>query len=147
MRDGWFHTGDAGYFDRDGYLFITGRVKSLIVTGAGKNVHPEEIEAQLNASPYILESLVIGVERKRGSGEELYALLVPDRAAIDLEKQKGREVNLTVEFDAVIENYNASVPAYRRIRHWQLREKEFEKTSTRKIKRFVYKNAFAEAKE
>ncbi len=147
LRDGWFHTGDAGYLDRFGCLHITGRLKSLIVTGAGKNVYPEEIEAQLNASPFILESIVLGLERKRGTGEELFALIVSDKAFLDLEKEKGRETNLTAEIQAVVDAYNKAVPTYRSLRGWQLREEEFEKTSTRKIKRYLYKSAIANPKE
>ena len=145
LRDGWFHTGDAGYLDRDGFLFITGRIKSMIVTAAGKNVYPEEIEAQLNASPYIIESLVLGVERQRGTGEELYALIVPDKTVLELEKENGHDVNVMAEIQAVVEAYNKSVPTYRSIRQWQLREEEFVKTSSRKIKRFLYKDSFSKS--
>ena len=145
LRDGWFHTGDAGYLDRDGFLFITGRIKSMIVTAAGKNVYPEEIESQLNASPYIIESLVLGVERQRGAGEELYALIVPDKTVLELEKENGHDVNVMAEIQAVVEAYNKSVPTYRSIRQWQLREEEFVKTSSRKIKRFLYKDSFSKS--
>ena len=140
LRHGWFHTGDAGFLDRHGYLHITGRVKNMIVTAAGKNVYPEEIEAQLNAAPFILESLILGIERKRGAGEELVALLVPDKAAIEAEQQKGHDVDIMAKLQSVIDAYNKSVPTYRSIRSWQVHEAEFEKTSTRKIKRYLYKN-------
>jgi long-chain acyl-CoA synthetase len=139
LKDGWLHTGDAGYLDRYGYLHITGRIKSVIVTGGGKNIHPEEIEAQLTSSPYVLESLVMGVERKRGAGEELMAILVPDKAAVGTARDRGENVDITEAVRKVIENYNRSVPAYRRIRQWQLQDEELAKTSTRKIKRYLHR--------
>ncbi|RPH94979.1 long-chain fatty acid--CoA ligase [candidate division KSB1 bacterium] len=142
MRDGWFHTGDAGYLDPDGYLYITGRIKNVIVTGAGKNVHPETIESVLNLAPFILESLVLGVQRKRGPGEELAALIVPDKSFVEAEQSRGHNVNLEAEIKSVVSAYNHSVPAYRRIRQWKIREEELEKTSTRKVKRYLYQHAF-----
>jgi long-chain acyl-CoA synthetase len=141
LKEGWFYTGDAGYLDRHSYLYITGRLKNVIITGAGKNVYPEEIESRLNASPFILESLVLGVERKRGTGEELYALVVPDKIYVEGEQAAGKAVDLQNEIKRVVDEYNSSVPQYRQIRQWQLREEEFTKTSSRKIKRFLYKNS------
>ncbi|HEY3296168.1 MAG TPA: AMP-dependent synthetase/ligase [bacterium] len=141
MEGGWFHTGDAGYLDRDGYLFITGRIKNIIVTGGGKNVYPEEIEAVLNMCPCVLESLVIGFERSRGGGEELAALLVVDQTYVDGERERGNEVDVNAELKKAVDDYNQSVPPYRKIRQWQIHPTEFEKTSTRKIRRYVYKDA------
>lgn len=140
LRDGWFHTGDAGYIDRDGYLFITGRIKNIIVTGGGKNVYPEEIEAILNMCPCVLESLVIGFERSKGGGEELAALLVPNAAYVETERERGNTVDVNVELKKAVDDYNESVPPYRKIRQWQIRSEEFEKTSTRKIRRYLYKD-------
>jgi long-chain acyl-CoA synthetase len=147
LRDGWFHTGDAGYLDADGYLHITGRLKNVIITGAGKNVHPEEIEATLDQSLYILASLVVGVPRKRTAGEELAAILVPDMSTVEADKERGHEVDLKAELEKAVQGYNSSVPAYRRIRQWQMRNEDFEKTSTRKIKRFRYQDVFQPVSE
>jgi long-chain acyl-CoA synthetase len=147
LRDGWFHTGDSGYLDSHGYLHITGRLKNVIITGAGKNVHPEEIEVALEQSPYILESLVVGVPRKRTAGEELAAILLPDMAAVEADKERGHNTDLKVELEKAVQHYNSSVPAYRRIRQWQMRTEEFEKTSTRKIKRFKYVDVFQPVSE
>jgi long-chain acyl-CoA synthetase len=143
IRDGWFHTGDAGRMDKDGFLYITGRIKNLIVTGAGKNVYPEEIESQLNLSPFILESLVLGLERKHGSGEELFAVILPDHEFIDSETASGKTVDLHSEIEKIVDSYNNSVPVYRKIREWTIRSEPFDKTSTRKIKRYLYKNVYS----
>jgi long-chain acyl-CoA synthetase len=142
LRDGSFYTGDAGYLDRDGYLFITGRIKNIIVTGAGKNIYPEPIEAELNASPYILESLVVGVKAKRGAGEELAAIIVPHKTYIETEHERGHHVNIESEVKSVVEAYNHSAPAHRRLRQWKIRDEEFDKTSTRKIRRYLYTKEF-----
>jgi long-chain acyl-CoA synthetase len=142
LKDGWLHTGDAGYLDQTGRLHITGRIKNLIVTGAGKNVYPEEIEAQLNLSPCILESLVVGRRDKRGAGEELAAMIVPDKGYLEWEIEHGRHVNVEVEIKRVVDSYNDSAPAYRRIRQWKISDSEFEKTSTRKIRRYLYSREF-----
>jgi long-chain acyl-CoA synthetase len=147
LKDGWFHTGDAGRIDRDGFLHITGRLKSVIVTGAGKNVYPEEIEARLNLSPYILDSLVLGLDRKRGTGEELTAIIVPDVTVIQTEQERGHVVDIQEEVRKVVETYNHSVPAYRRIRQWRLRNEEFEKTSMRKTKRYLYRDVFTSSSD
>lgn len=139
LDDGWLNTGDAGFLDRDGYLHLTGRLKNVIVTSAGKNVYPEELEAKLASVPEIAEALVIGVPRKDGSGERLCALLKLDEEYIkDLSPNKSPE---HIAADAV-RNFNSSSPSYQNIREWRIMEGEFEKTSTRKIKRFLYHDYF-----
>lgn len=143
LRGGWFHTGDAGCLDRDGFLFITGRIKNIIVTAAGKNIYPEEIEARLNAAPFILESLVLPDIRRKG-GEELAALIVPDTAALAAAKERGEAVDLESAIKSAVDEYNRAAPAYRRLRKWRLHDGELEKTSTRKIRRYLYKSAFAQ---
>jgi len=95
---------------------------------------------QLNLSPYILESLVLAAGRKRG-GEELAAILVPDKSFLEAERARRRELDVNAELASVIEHYNQSVPAYRRIRQWRVQEGELEKTSTRKVRRYVYGSA------
>lgn len=142
MRNGWFHTGDAGYLDDDGFLFVTGRIKNVVVTAAGKNVYPEEIEACLNLDSCIEESLVMGVERQKGSGEELCALLKVNGEYLESLEQKGKTVEAASLVADVVRRYNKSVPPYRRIREWRLQVDDFEKTSIRKIKRYLYRDVF-----
>ncbi len=136
-HDGWFRTGDLGKIDEDGYLYISGRAKNLIVTAGGKNVYPEEIEEKLNDSPFILESLVIGI--KRGKGEEPFAIVVPDFDAIDAQfgdtwdDEKIRRI-----IKEEIEKVNSQIASYKRIKGFKIQNEEFPKTSTRKIKRYLY---------
>ncbi len=139
LQDGWLHTGDAGYLDRDGYLYLTGRLKNVIVTSAGKNVYPEEIEAKLTAEEAISDALVLGVERKGGKGEKLCALIKLDDEYVQLHSSQKSPEEIATE---TVRRYNNSSPAYQNIREWRLLEGEFEKTSTRKIKRFLYSGYF-----
>ncbi len=90
LRDGWFLTGDLGYFDSHGHLFLTGRKKEVIVLSNGKNVYPEEIEAHYLKSPFIKEIAVMGLEGKPGEGgDRLHAVIVPNFDV--LRQRKDRE--------------------------------------------------------
>lgn len=141
LKDSWLYTGDLGYMDKSGFFYITGRKKNVIVTKNGKNIFPEEVEAYLNKSPYIKESLVFG-ENDDVSGETFVnAQIVPD---IETIKAKLKADNLTKEkvFDIInseVKNVNKVMPLYKRIRQFAIREEEFAKTTTRKIKRYMEK--------
>ncbi len=135
--EGFLHTGDLGYVDRDGYIYICGRKKNIIVTPAGKNVYPEEIESLLDQSPYILESLVFGIPTRKG--EEVGAVIVPDYDAIE---RQFPEKSLDPEFiksliQKEIKKQTASIANFKKIKKWIIREEEMPKTSTRKIKRHL----------
>ncbi len=142
IRDGWLYTGDLGKI-KNGHLYITGRKKNLIVSGGGKNIYPEEIEAELNLSDFIAESLVLGKEKTGKVGENIWAIIVPDREHIAeklniaeerIEPQRIRKI-ISAEVNAV----NARISNYKKIKDFEIRNEEFEKTSTRKIKRHLYK--------
>jgi long-chain acyl-CoA synthetase len=139
-EDGWLRTGDLGFLDKDGFLHISGRRKSLIVTPNGKNVYPEEIEAVLNDSPYVLESLVWGGPEVDPRLTEVQALIVPDIDSFDREfgaaSYGDSEVHDTIS--AEVKRCNKQLAGYKRIKKFSLRETEFEKTTTRKIKRYLY---------
>lgn len=139
LQGGWLNTGDAGFLDRDGYLHLTGRLKNVIVTSAGKNVYPEEIESKLAAEEAIAEALVIGVAGKGTKSERLCALLKLDEEYLKLHAAHKSPDQIASE---IIRHYNHSTPSYQNIREWKLIEGEFEKTSTRKIKRFLYNDNF-----
>jgi len=146
FRDGWFATGDKGRLDKEGYLTITGRVKEIIVTGAGKNINPEEVEAELNKSPYILESLVLGIPSKSGVGEDLGALVVPNYEAID-QNSETRGVTLAPEeleqmIHEEVRNRCRELPEYKHVKKVRVHMEEFQRTSTGKIKRFLYRGQF-----
>lgn len=142
IRQGWLHTGDLGHLT-DGHLWITGRAKNLIVTAAGKNIYPEEIEEKLIASDLILEAVVFGRKRDKASaGEDVQAVIVPDVETVALQLQTAAE-SVTLEsarplIDAEVHRVNAEMAAFKRIAGWRVQLEELEKTSTQKVKRFVY---------
>ena len=132
--DGWFRTGDIGYIDRDGYIFITGRKKNVIILSNGKNVFPEELEEHLSHSELIKESVVVG--KADESGEiTITALIYPD-----LEKFEGKtdeEIEQTIRDE--VNEINRTLPTFKHMNNFEVRKEEFEKTSSKKIKRFLYK--------
>lgn len=141
IRDGWLYTGDLGRFDSDGYLFIMGRNKNLIVSAAGKNIYPEEIEEEILRSPYIVEMMVYG--RKNPAGrEEVSALVYPDFDR--LESELGRKSEDITDDDlksvigSEINRICNRMANYKRIKHIEYMREELQKTSTRKIKRHLY---------
>lgn len=142
LKDGWLYTGDLGKIE-EGHLYITGRKKNLIVTGAGKNVYPEEIESELNLSRYINEAIVVGRQPSGKTGEEIWAIVHPDFEMIaegeghDSEKISADILRKII--DREIKTINAGLSEYKRIRKFEIRMEPFEKTSTRKIKRNLYK--------
>lgn len=141
-EDGWFKTGDLGMEHRDGYLQITGRAKALIVTAGGKNVFPEELEFYLNRMRFIAESVVVGVKRRLGLGEEVGALIYPDYEQIDLfDEEKGKKSTAEEIRDLIhaeIRKATKNVAEYKRIRAFRIFDSEFQKTTKRTIKRFLY---------
>ncbi|HRY56092.1 MAG TPA: AMP-binding protein [Spirochaetia bacterium] len=142
--DGWLRTGDLGRIDERGYIYITGRIKSMIVTAGGKNIYPEEIEARFDGSRVAREILVVG--RSRGesdAAEEVAAVILPDLEAIAADHGAATAADPSRVRELVkaeVERVNRSLPTYKKISDFHLRSKEFEKTSSKKIKRFLYKD-------
>lgn len=138
IKNGWFHTGDLGKIDNDGYLYITGRCKSVIVTKNGKNIYPEEVEYYLNDNPLISESLVLGIHKENDDETYINAQIYPNIEAIT-EYLKGsvptKEEIWKMMSDAV-RAVNKKLPNYKHIKSFIVRDKEFEKTTTQKIKRY-----------
>lgn len=136
--DGWFHTGDLGRIDENGYLYITGRCKSVIVTKNGKNIYPEEVEYYLNNNPLISESLVLGIQKDDDDETYINAQIYPNIEAIT-EYLKGsvptKEEIWKIVSDAVA-SVNKKLPNYKHIKSFGVRDEEFEKTTTQKIKRY-----------
>lgn len=126
LADGWLKTGDLGYVDEDGYLFLTGRKKNLIITPNGENVSPEEIENKLGENRLVQEVLV------RESEGVIEAEIFPDHEYAGKKKIK----DVQGELQKIIDAYNQGAPLYKRVFRLKVRETEFEKNTTKKIKRF-----------
>ena len=134
LRDGWLYTGDIGYFDKGGNLFITGRKKEVIVLSNGKNIYPEEIEAHYLKSPLIKEIAVIGLEGKPGESmsDQLYAVVVPNFEV--LKERKVVNAKEVIRYD--IENLSTKLASTKRIANYEIWQEDLPRTTTRKIKRF-----------
>jgi len=134
LRDGWLLTGDLGYLDARGNLFITGRKKEIIVLSSGKNIYPEEIEAHYLRSAFIKEICVMGLASRPGEplSERLHAVIVPDFEVLRERKiVNAREV---IRFD--VENLSLELPSTKRILSFDLWPDPLPRTTTRKLKRF-----------
>lgn len=150
FKDEWFLTGDMGKIDKDGFLYVTGRKKSVIVTKGGKNIYPEEIEEELLKSPFIKEVLVLARIHPRTKTEEIYAIIHPDFEFLD-EWAKEQGVEITDEkvneiMEKEIDKANETLADYKRVRSFTLREEEFPKTTTQKIKRYLFEQGGVEIK-
>ncbi len=143
LVDGWYHTGDLGYFDEAGYLVISGRKKSLIVNREGKNIYPEEVERQVLESRFVLECLALGYrEPDEDTGERVGLIAVPNQEVFDaMEDQEGRRIPDREREEMLREDIREKLSAlsdYKRPRKIEVRFEEFEKTTTQKIKRYLY---------
>ncbi|HHV30016.1 AMP-dependent synthetase/ligase [Acetivibrio mesophilus] len=142
LKNGWLYTGDLGRMDENGFIYITGRQKNIIVTKTGKNIFPEEVEAYINKSPFIKESLVSGRENDKNDETIVVAQIVPDidaikaRLKIDTEPSPEDVYNL---IKSEIKAINKNMPIYKRVVDITIRENEFAKTSSKKIKRYLEK--------
>ncbi|MFA6977984.1 MAG: AMP-binding protein [Ignavibacteriaceae bacterium] len=144
FEDGWFKTGDLGCFDEDGFLHISGRKKNVIIANNGKNIFPEEIEDILHRSPYVLESLVFG-EKDDKHDERIAAQIFVDAEAF-IEYSERNNVPITEELiqqkiSEVIKETNEQLASFKQIKKFYIRQQEFEKTTTQKIKRYAKGNA------
>lgn len=129
-EDGWMNTGDMGIVDRDGFIFLRGRSKNMILGPSGQNIYPEEIEDQLNNMPFVSESIVVEKEGK------LVALIYPDFESMDREGIPHDEIEIKMEENR--QSLNPQLPAYSQISKVKIYFEEFEKTPKRSIKRYLY---------
>ncbi|RPI63526.1 MAG: long-chain fatty acid--CoA ligase [Ignavibacteriales bacterium] len=141
--DGWFKTGDIGYFDEDGFLHINGRQKNVIISKSGENVFPEEIEDILNRNPFVQESMVYGEQDEKHT--EIIAVQIVTDAEAFIEYSEKNKVKITPELvndiiGEAVKETNKELPAFKQIRKFYVRDSEFEKTTTQKIKRYLVKH-------
>ena len=138
ITDGWFHSGDLGYIDKDGFLYLTGRCKNLIITGNGKNVYPEEIETLVNKIPYVNESLVYAAQDPKDEKEQIIAVKVTLDDAY-LKDKYGNNIPSDEEMHALIwaeiKEVNKQLSGFKWIKDLQIKKEDFIKTTTMKIKR------------
>lgn len=141
IADGWLRTGDLGHLSH-GHVWITGRAKNLIVSAAGKNIYPEELEEKLVDSRFVLEAVVVGRKKEGKQGEEVRAIIVPDleqfTAELGLSCDHPDAATIRATLKAEVARVNHHLSDYKRISDFEVRLEELEKTSSRKIKRFVY---------
>ncbi|HEX9735475.1 MAG TPA: AMP-binding protein, partial [Thermoanaerobaculia bacterium] len=136
MDDGWLNTGDVGRFDEGGYLYVSGRTKDVIVTDAGKNVYPEEVERRYRGLPHVQELVVLGLPGNPG-GERVSAVVVPVPEATESDVE---------EIRAAIAARSAEVPSYQQISHVEIWKGELPKTTTLKVKRGLLRDAVLSGK-
>lgn len=137
FKKGWFYTGDLGYIDENGFLYITGRCKSVIVTQNGKNIYPEEIEYYLNESPLVEECIVIGVNYENDRETYVNAKILPSKEGF--KEFLGKNISdsdVNKEIKKLISEVNKKLPNYKHIKNFKIVDEPFEKTTTQKIKRF-----------
>ena len=133
-EEGWLHTGDYGYIDKDGFIFITGRKSDIIVLKNGKNIYPQELEFLINKIPYIEECMVCSRE-KDSTDTVLCAKIVYNKDEVKQKFGKQKDYRNFIWND--IKELNQNLPTYKHIKEIEVTDEPLEKTTTQKIKRFV----------
>ena len=139
IKDGWLHTGDLGYMDDDGFIFVTGRKKNVIVLKNGKKVYPEEMEPTLTLNKYIKDCIVFErkLENEGITDIEIGISIVPDYEIIEKDFGKIEKEEILKILKKEVKKFNETLPDYKIITYVEIREKEFEKTTSMKIKRYA----------
>lgn len=134
LKDGWFNTGDLGYFDNDGYLFISGRKKNVIVLKNGKNIFPEELEILVSALPFVAENIVYGKPEPNGDLKLCVKIVYKPEVMKEMFKDTPKDKYHEVIWKE-IKNINKTMPTYKHIRELIVTDEELIKTTTQKVKR------------
>lgn len=135
LKDGWFYTGDLGYIDKDGFLFITGRKKDVIVLKNGKNIFPEELEILINQLTYVSESMVFGRPCDDGDYKVCAKIVYQEETMKELYPDISSTDYMNIVWEDIKNKVNHTMPAYKYIREIILTDKPLIKTTTQKIKR------------
>lgn len=135
LIDGWFHTGDLGYIDKEGFLFITGRKKNVIVMKNGKNIYPEELEVLISKLPYVAENMVFGMP-SRDDDLDLAAKIVYNKEYVEESFENISKEELKEKIWQDIKKINKTMPPYKYIRQIIVTDEPMIKTTTQKVKRF-----------
>jgi long-chain acyl-CoA synthetase len=139
LEDGWLHTGDLGYIDGDGFLYIQGRKKAVIVTPAGKKIYPEEVEAEILKSSYISECLVWGQSTHSPDQEpDIEAIVVPNLEQFTLQGLATDKNRIEAFLQKEVKERCQNLASYKRVTKLTISHEELEKTTTKKIKRYLY---------
>lgn len=139
FTNGWFHSGDLGYIDETGFLYLTGRCKNLIITGNGKNVYPEEIEAFINRIPEVNESLVYAKKDPKDANEHIIAVKVTLDESVIEEQYTDKRPSDKELYNIIweqIKEINKSLVSYKAVKVLEIKKDDFIKTTTMKIKRY-----------
>jgi len=136
LKDGWLYTGDLGYFDEDGFLYVSGRTKTVIVTKGGKNIYPEEVESVLLENELIQEVLVHGVVDERVGNVMITADIFPNYSLLEEMHGKMNSSDTYHFYKELVDEINQKLPPYKNVKRIIIRNDAFEKTTTGKIKRF-----------
>lgn len=135
IKDGWFHTGDLGYIDKDGFLFVTGRKKDVIVLKNGKNIFPEELEILINKLPYVSECMVFGRPCDNGDYKISAKIVYNNEVMQELYPNSPSEQYLNIIWEDIKNKVNHTMPAYKYIREIIVTDVPLIKTTTQKVKR------------
>lgn len=135
LKDGWFYSGDLGFLDRDGWLYVTGRKKNIIVTKTGKNIYPEEIEALVGKLPCVSDCMVYGLQENEDDDYHVAVQIYPDYNELKETHGDMTEDEISEFFKDRIYEINLDLVSYKRIRKIIIRKEDFIRTTTKKIRR------------
>ena len=135
LKNGWFYTGDLGFFDADGFLRVIGRKKNLVITGSGKRIYPEEIEALLNENKFVAESLVRVVPDHSAEGVHVEATIYPDKGALLAVYDGNLKQHASIEVRAAIDELNRILPAFKRIKRFSVSSSPLPRTPSGRLVR------------